>query len=93
VVIFFAYRVRQIAHEFSVIREKENALESAVTFLTLPFLRIGYRLSAEFGKVNVFAFVLDVLMEAPFKLILDLAEHWLDFMRAKREEAVETHEY
>lgn len=93
VVIFFAYRVRQIAHEFSVVREKENALEAVITFLTLPFLRIGYRLSAEFGKINVFAFVLDVLLEAPFKLMLDLAEHWLDFVRAKREEVVETHEY
>lgn len=93
VVIFFAYRVRQIAHEFSVIREKENALEALITFLTLPFLRLGYRLSAEFGKVNVFAFILDVLLEAPFKLMLDLAEHWLDFVRAKREEVVETHEY
>jgi hypothetical protein len=93
VVIFFAYRVRQIAHEFNVVREKENVLEAVLTFLTLPFLRIGYRLSAEFGKMNVFAFVLDVLLEAPFKLMLDLAEHWLDFVRAKREEVVETHEY
>lgn len=93
VVIFFAYRVRQIAQEFSVVREKENAIEATMTFLTLPFLKIGHRLSAEFGKMNVFAFILDVLLEAPFKLMLDLAEHWMDFIRAKREEAVETHEY
>jgi hypothetical protein len=93
VVVFFAYRVRQIATEFSVVREKENIVEATVTFLTLPFLRIGYRVSAEFGKVNVFAFILDVLLEAPFKLMLDLAEHWLDFVRQKREEVVETHEY
>jgi hypothetical protein len=93
VVVFFAYRVRQIATEFSVVREKENILEATITFLTLPFLRIGYRLSAEFGKMNVFAFILDVLLEAPFKLMLDLAENWLDFVRQKREEVVETHEY
>lgn len=93
VVIFFAYRVRQIANEFSVVRERENFVEAAVTFLTLPFLRIGYRVSAEFSKVNVFAFILDVLLEAPFKLMLDLFEHWLDFVRQKREEVVDRHEY
>jgi len=93
VVVFFAYRVRQIAQEMSVIREKENIFEGMVTLLTLPFLRIGFKLSAEFGKVNVFAFILDVLLEAPFQLILDLVEHWLAFLRQKREEVVDTHEY
>lgn len=93
VVIFFAYRIRQIAHEFSVIRERENFFEATVTFLTLPFLQIGYRVSMEFGKVNLLAFFLDVLLEAPFKFILDVIEQWLDFVRRKQEEVVDRHEY
>src|SRR5690606_30004109 len=93
VVVFFAYRVRQIAQELSVIREKENFIEGFLTLITLPFLRLGFRLSAEFGKLNVFAFILDVLLEALFKLILDLTEHWINFVRQKREEMVDIQEY
>jgi ABC-type multidrug transport system fused ATPase/permease subunit len=93
VVVFFAYRVRQIAMELSVIREKENLFEGFLTLITLPFVRLGHRMSAEFGKMNVFAFILDVLLEAPFKLILDLTEHWINFVRQKREEMVEAQDY
>lgn len=93
VVVFFAYRVRQIAQELSVVREKENFFEGLLTLVTLPFLRLGHRLSSEFGKLNVFAFILDVLLEAPFKFILDITEHWINFIRQKREEMVESQEY
>ncbi len=93
VVVFFAYRVRQIATELSVVKEKQNILEGLINLITLPFLRLGFKLSAEFGKLNVFAFILDVLLEAPFKLILDLTEHWLNFVRQKQEEMVERQEY
>jgi hypothetical protein len=93
IVLFFAYRIRQIATEMSVVRTRENPLESILTFFTLPFLRLGYRLSASFGKMNIFVFILDVLLEAPFKLILDLGERWLDFSREKRDELVESNDY
>ena len=93
VVVFFAYRVRQIATELSVVREKQNFLEGFLTLITLPFLRLGFKMSAEFGKLNVFAFILDVLLEAPFKFILDITEHWLNFVRQKQQEMVEIQEY
>ena len=89
VVVFFAYRVRMIATELSVVKEKQNFLDGFLNLITLPFLRLGFRLSAEFGKLNVFAFILDVLLEAPFKFILDMTEHWLNFVRQKQEEMVE----
>lgn len=93
VVVFFTYRIRQIAREMTVVRQKENFIEGITTVITLPFLALGYRLSAEFGKINVLTFVLDVLLEAPFKFILDLAESWVNFVRVKREEVVERHDY
>ena len=93
VVVFFAYRVRMIATELSVVKEKQNFLDGFLNLITLPFLRLGFRLSAEFGKLNVFAFILDVLLEAPFKFILDMTEHWLNFVRQKQEEMVERQEY
>ncbi len=93
VVVFFTYRVRQIAREMSVIREKENFIESWITIITLPFLALGYRLSTEFGKINVTTFILDVLLEAPFKFILDMAESWVSFVRTKRDEVIDRHDY
>lgn len=93
VVVFFTYRVRQIAREMSVIRDKENFIESAVTIITLPFLALGYRLSTEFSKLNITTFVLDVLLEAPFKFILDMAERWFSFVRDKRDEVIDRHDY
>jgi hypothetical protein len=85
-VSFFAFRIRKSTSELTVVREKENPLATILDFLLMPFLKIGYWLSKKFEKANIFIFIFDFILEAPFKLILESIEHWFAFLREKKDE-------
>lgn len=86
VVSFFGYRLRQGAREIMVVRPKERLSSTLIDFFSLPILRVGQWLSVTVSRVNVFVFIFDFLIEAPFKLFLNVMEDWLSFMREKKEE-------
>lgn len=86
IVSFFAFRLRQSATELVVTEEKEGVLASLLDFLFLPFLSIGHWISVKFANWNIFLFILDFIIEAPFKTILEIIEHWSNFIREKKEE-------
>jgi hypothetical protein len=54
--------------------------------LTLPFIRLGRFLSLNFSKVNIFVFILDFIIEAPLKIVLQAIEEWLAFFKEKKED-------
>jgi len=85
-VSFFGLRVRQLAKELVVIDRHDNLLNVIIDFFSIPVVRAGRWLSVNISKVNVFVFFLDVIVEAPFKLIIDVFEDWFAYMREKREE-------
>ena len=85
-VSFFAFRLRSNARETVVLRRKERFTTAVVDFFSYPILRAGHRLSQAISRVNVLILFFDVLIEAPFKLFLTALEHWLAFMRDRREE-------
>lgn len=86
VVSFFAFRIRESTKELLVIEEKEGLIANFLDFLLLPFLKIGHWLSVRFANVNIFLFLFDFVIEAPFKIILEVVENWLAFMKEKKEE-------
>ena len=86
IVSFFGVRIRNSARELVVLKKKENLINELFDFLTLPLIRFGRWLSLNFSKINVFVFVLDFIIEAPLKLILEVFEEWMNFMREKKEE-------
>ena len=85
-VSFFGLRVRQIAKDMVVLDKKDNIISATIDLFTIPIVRAGHWLSVNFARVNVFVFLLDVIIEAPFKLILEVFEDWLAYIREKREE-------
>lgn len=85
-VSFFGLRVRQLAKDLVVLDRRDNLLSVMIDFFAIPIVRAGRWLSVNFSKINVFVFVLDVIIEAPFKLIVDVFEDWFAYMREKREE-------
>ncbi len=85
-VSFFGLRVRQMAKDLVVLDKRENIVSVIIDFFAIPIVRAGRMISVNFSKVNVFVFVLDVIIEAPFKLIVDVFEDWFAYMREKREE-------
>jgi hypothetical protein len=47
---------------------------------------MGRFLSLNFSKINIFVFILDFLIEAPLKIILQGIEEWLAFFKEKKED-------
>jgi hypothetical protein len=85
IVTFFAYRIRQTAKEYSV-EDKPGILSPIVDFFMIPVLSVGKFLSSEIGKLNVFILIFDFLIEAPFKLIFEIVEEWINFVKTKKDE-------
>ncbi|MFS8159343.1 MAG: hypothetical protein ACMG6E_03860 [Candidatus Roizmanbacteria bacterium] len=87
VVTFFGFRIRQIAKEYMV-EANESFLSPFVDIIFLPIITVGKLLSNELAKINILMFVFDVLIEAPFKLIVEVIEEWMRFARQRKEEIV-----
>lgn len=86
IVSFFAFRIRESTNELVVIEEKEGVVATFLDFLFLPFLKIGHWLSVKFTNFNVFLFIFDFIIEAPFKTVLEAIENWFAFMKEKKDE-------
>ncbi len=86
IVSFFGLRIRNSARELIVLKKKENIFSEFVDFFTLPFIRLGRWLSFNFSRVNVFVFILDFMIEAPLKIVLQAIEEWLAFFKEKKED-------
>jgi hypothetical protein len=84
-ITFFAYRIRQISKEYAL-EEKDSALTPVFDFFIIPIFSLGKFLSTEIAKYNIFAVFFDFLIEAPFKLIFNIIEEWINFVKARKEE-------
>ncbi len=85
-VSFFALRIRTTAKEYKVIQNKAGILSFLIDFFSLPIISAGRWLSTKFKKINLFAFVMDYIIEAPFKIFIAVFEEWLGFLKDKKED-------
>lgn len=91
-VLLFGFRVRFTASELKVTSDREGLFGHLFNNLTLPFLSTGVYLSKGLARLNFFTIILDFLIEAPLKTIIEIVEEWTTFIREKREEVVEVPE-
>jgi hypothetical protein len=87
-VSFFGIRIRKIAKEMIIVPPKDNILSLFSDFFYIPIVQTGKWLSERFSKVNVFVFVLDFIIEAPFKIFVEIAEDWTKYVRERKEDIV-----
>lgn len=85
-VSFFGALIRQSIRDLVITKDKEGFLSLVFDTVLLPFVRMGRVLSVKFSRINVFIFIFDFLIEAPFKFIIRAFEAWIDFLRRKRDE-------
>lgn len=85
-VAFFGISIRAARKELLIVPGKGGLLSVVGDFFTLPIIRAGRWISMHAPRVNVFLFFLDFIVEAPFKLVIQLVEGWLAFMKEKKEE-------
>jgi len=86
-VTFFSYRVKQIVNEYRL-AEKEGVLTPIIDFFFMPILSLGKFFSGGLARLNFMIFILDFLIEAPFKLIFEVVEEWITFVRKRKEEII-----
>jgi hypothetical protein len=88
VVSFFNALVRQPIRELLVARDKEGIIGMVIDTLSMPFVRLGKWMSINFAKVNVFIMFFDIVIEAPFKVVVRFIQEWAGFLRRKKDELV-----
>lgn len=85
IVSFLCYRISQTAKQYTI-EEKKNLLTPITDFIFLPFVRVGRNLTDGIAQINVFLFLFDFIIEAPFKGLFAFFEQWFLFLQSKREE-------
>jgi hypothetical protein len=87
-VSFFSIRIRKNARDYIIIPPKENILNLISDFFYIPIVAAGKWLSEKFSRLNVFVFVLDFIIEAPFKIFVEIAEEWTRYVKERKDEIV-----
>jgi len=86
IISFFGMHLRNNAKELVIITKRENILIVIFDFFTLPILRVGRWITRHTSKVNIFMFIMDFIIEAPLKVLLETIEDWVAFQKEKKEE-------
>ncbi|MFH1661932.1 MAG: hypothetical protein ABIA02_02455 [Candidatus Falkowbacteria bacterium] len=87
-VSFFSIRIRKTSREFTIIEPKENILSLFGDFFYTPIIAAGKWLSEKFSRINVFVFILDFIIEAPFKIFVEITEDWTKYVRERKDDIV-----
>lgn len=85
---FFAFRIRSSFKELVVGEENSNLVSTIFDFFMLPFIKLGRTVSTGLQEINLFTFIFDIVIEAPFKMLLEIIEELIGFLREKKEEAL-----
>lgn len=83
-VSFFTYRIKQSANIYKI-EEKQSVGMIMVDFFFMPFVQVGRHLAEGISQINIFLFILDFVIETPFKGMFAFFEQWFLFLQAKRE--------
>ena len=84
IVTFLAYRINRTANLYTV-GDRQGVLTPLIDLLFLPIAQVGRHLTDGISQINIFLFILDFVIEAPFKAIFGFFEQLFIFLHRKRE--------
>lgn len=87
-VSFFSIIVTRGIKELLVIEKKENLFSFLLDLFYMPIIMAGKWLSSNVSKVNIFIFIFDFIIEAPFKILVDIAEEWTKYIKERKDNMV-----
>lgn len=87
-VSFFGIRIRKTARELFIIEQRENILNFITDFFYIPIIEVGKWLNERFSRINIFVFILDFIIEAPFKIFVEITEEWTKYVKERKDEIV-----
>ncbi|MDD4332908.1 MAG: hypothetical protein PHT51_02240 [Patescibacteria group bacterium] len=85
-VSYFSMKIKKSSRELVVVDRRESIFTLIIDFFNTPIMAVGKWLSEKFSRVNVFAFVLDFVVEAPFKVFVEIAEEWTKYVRERKDD-------
>ena len=85
-VTYFGLRIRHIAKNWTVSSDKERTLYFLGNILIMPIVEVGRWLSQKFEGINILVFIMDFVIETPFKVVLSVFDSFISFLKEKREE-------
>lgn len=85
IVSFLAYRISLLANIYRV-GDKQGFGTLLTDFLFMPVIRVGRRLTDGIRQINIFLYLFDFFIEAPFKLLFAFFDQWFYYLRGKSEE-------
>jgi hypothetical protein len=87
-VSFFSIITTKGVKDLVVIEKRENILTLLLDLFYMPIIMVGKWLSSNVSKINVFIFVFDFIIEAPFKIIVEVAEDWTRYVKERKDNMV-----
>ena len=84
-VSFFSVITTRGVKELVIVERKENLLVFLLDLFYMPIILVGRWLSREFSKINIFIFLFDFIIEAPFKVLVEIGEDWARYVRERRD--------
>ncbi len=84
-VSFFSIIVSRGVKDLMIIERKENLGTFVIDLFYMPIILVGRWLSNNMSRVNIFIFIFDFIIEAPFKILVEVAEDWTKYVRERRD--------
>jgi hypothetical protein len=85
---FFSFRIKREMKRFIIIEPKEGFIGFLFDFFYTPVIAMGKVLSNNMSKINVFIFVMDFIIEAPFKVFVEIFDDWIKYLKERKEDLV-----
>jgi len=85
-VAFFAIRIRRNVRLLFVVEKRENLINFFMDFFFIPIAMVGRWLSEKVSRINVFMFFMDFVLEAPFKVLVEIAEQWTKYVKERKDD-------
>ena len=84
-VSFFSIITTKGVKDLIVLERRENLITLLLDLFYMPIILIGKWLSNNVSKVNIFIFVFDFIIEAPFKVFVEVAEDWTRYVKERKD--------
>ena len=84
-VSFFSVLTTKGVKELIIVERRENIFTFLLDLFYMPIILVGRWLSSQFAKINIFIFLFDFVIEAPFKVLVEIAEDWTKYVRERRD--------
>ncbi len=85
-VSYLGLRIRFISRRWIINTNEQKFLSFVWDLFTLPIISLGRYLVTKFESFNVFIFIMDFIIEAPFKVILQAIDTFIHFIKEKKDE-------